>query len=400
MNTLPIDLYKFMEYGLGGDSFQGFVDHYQEKYNSTEIDGFQFAPTQIGYTFSQLIASVGAVSLPTYVDPESPGYESALRNVEGVTDNIPTMKKFYRLNRVTVREKMQLAQKLGGVIPSSLENEFSNVFMGLIDEGVDGLIQSYYNALTNQRHQIVSTGKFTIDAKNNPRGPQGITISFGIHDDHFDTLSGQNRWWTAADHTQANQGTTSDPIGYLKNRVKAIRRKYHYLGKLRMEISQDLLDDMLTHTAVLTAVGHRLYAAAQDDTIAFNYAKNVDDEMIIEALRKMIKVDSIVARDSYAFVDAPGVNDAGENDLVTSTISNFDVHNIAFLPDGDLGKIMGVEPITLGYDADKVARYDDGRLVLQERTEPKTHSIYIDSEAAQICVPSVPQYMFISTVTA
>ena len=47
--------------------------------------------------------------------------------------------------------------------------------------------------------------------------------------------------------------------------------------------------------------------------------------------------------------------------------------------------------------ADKL--YDGGRLKLTQRANPETHSIYIESEAAQMCVPRMPQYMFISTVT-
>ena len=110
MNTLPLTMYSLLEFGLGDESWQTFVDRYEEKYDDVQIDGFTFAPTQINYTFQQLIASTGATTLPAYVDPESPGYESALREVQGMTGNIPTQKKFYRLNRVTVMEKMQLMQ--------------------------------------------------------------------------------------------------------------------------------------------------------------------------------------------------------------------------------------------------------------------------------------------------
>ena len=37
------------------------------------------------YTFSQLITSLGVKTLPAYVDPESPGYEAALGELEGRT---------------------------------------------------------------------------------------------------------------------------------------------------------------------------------------------------------------------------------------------------------------------------------------------------------------------------
>lgn len=60
MNTLPIDLYKVIEYGLGGDTWQEFIDRYKEKYDLLQIDGFEFEATKLDYTFSQLITSLGS----------------------------------------------------------------------------------------------------------------------------------------------------------------------------------------------------------------------------------------------------------------------------------------------------------------------------------------------------
>lgn len=395
MNTLPLSLYSLLELGMGGDTWQEFVDRYEEKYDQVQVDGFTFAPTQINYTFQQLIASTGATTLPAYVDPESPGYEAALRTLTGTSDNIPTQKKFYRLNRVTVLEKMQLVQKFG---QAALTPEMQDVFLGLLDEGTDGLIQAFYNSLTNQRMRIVSTGKFTIDTTNNPRGLQGITIEFGIPSNHFDSISGNSRWWTKTEHTTANEGSTADPIKYMKDRIKAIRRTYHYYGPLQVEMSQDLLDDLLTHTKVLNRIGHAMYPNVTDDNTVIANAHNYSDEALSQYLSRLVGA-TIIGRDSYAYVDKPGTNDDSKSDIVTTQIANFEPTNIAFVPQGSLGTIMGVEPLTLGYDADKVASYAGGRLKLTQRAIPKTHSIYIESEAAQICVPDKPQAMFISTVT-
>lgn len=397
MNTLPLDLLKIIEYGLGGDTWQEFVDRYEEKYNSLEIDGFTFAPTKLDYTFAQLISSLGVATLPAYVDPESPGYETSLREIEGKTGNIPTQKKYYRLNRVTLRQQLQLIQRVG---QAAITEQMQDVFMGLLDESTDGLLQSYYNSLTHQRHRIVSTGSFVIDTENNPRGLKGIEIKFGIPDSHFDTLATTKRWWTSDEHVTANEGADADPIGYIKTRVKAIRRTYHYLGKIRLELTQDLMDDLLTHKAVLTKIGYKLYPTSASDDIAYNVANNTNEDAQIECFRKLCHVDSIVTRDSYAYVDKPGKDEDGVPDIISTPIENFKGTNIALIPEGNIGDIQGVEPLTLGYDADKVASYDGGRLKLTQRAEPKTHSIYIESEAAEICVPSVPQYMFISTVTA
>lgn len=396
MNTLPLNLHQLIEHGLGGDSWQAFVDRYSEKYDNIEIDGFTFAPPGLDYTFHQVMSNVGAKTLPAYVDPESPGYESALSEVEGMTGNIPTQKKYYRLNRVAVRQQLMLLQRAQ---MSRIPADMQNVFMGLIDEGTDGLISSYYNALTNQRHSIVSTGKFTIDLVNNPRGLNGITFDF-LPKSNVTALSGTARWWTTEDHIKANEGSASDPIESLKGKVKEIRRKYHFIGRMVMEISQDLLDDMLSHSVVLTRLGHALYPASADDATALANAKNQNEELLIETLRKLIKVDRIVARDSYAFVDAPGKDAEGMPDLVTTQVANFNPKNVAFIPEGTIGTIQGTTPLTLGYDADKVATYNGCRLVLTHRVEPKTHSIYIDSEAADLCVPTMTKQMFVMTVTA
>ena len=47
MNTLPIDLYKVIEYGLGGDTWQEFIDRYKEKYELHQIDGYEFEATKM-----------------------------------------------------------------------------------------------------------------------------------------------------------------------------------------------------------------------------------------------------------------------------------------------------------------------------------------------------------------
>lgn len=391
MKRVPLDLYKLIEFGLGGDTWQQFVDHYNDKYDELSIDGFEFAPTKINYTWSQLISSTGAKTLPAYVDPESPGYEKALREVQGQTGNIPTQKAFYSLNRVTVLEKMQLVNQFGN---AALTPEMQDVFLGLLDESTDGLIQGYYNSLTNQRMRIVSTGKFTIDVNNNPRGLQGITLDFGIDSSHFDTLSGTARWWTDADRT--TEGTAADPITYMKKRVKYIRKNGNVGVPIHIEISDALWQDVLVHSAVLKRIGYLLQPLAKADSDAVSYAQNLADDTLKAAIERIVGVP-IVVRDTLAFVDKPN---ATTHELEVVQVDNFNPKNIAFVPDGRIGSIQGVSPLTLGYDADKVATFNDGRLVLTQRAVPETHSIYIESEAAQLCVPSVPQYMYISTVTA
>lgn len=393
MRNNPVDFYKLLEFGLGGDTWQQFVDRYKEKYDGMVIDGFEFAPTSINYTWQQLVAATTVTTLPTYVDPESPGYEKQRGSAKGETGSIPTQKAFYSLNRTIVREKMQLMQMFG---QAALNQDMMNVIMGLLDESADGLIKGYYNSLTNQRMQIVSTGKFKIDATNNPRGIKDITFDFGIDESHFDTLSGTQRWWTNAD--KSTEGTASDPIAYMKNKVKEIRSKYHYYGPLKIEMAKEMMDAILSHSKVLKRIGMMLYPLSSVDNsgaTALAYAQNLADDAIKQALVRLVGCE-IVERDSKAYVD----DWTDDGVLTQKEIENFSLTNISFIPQGTIGNIQGVTPLTMGYEPSKVAFFDDNRLVLSQRMNPETHSIYIESEAAELCVPSLPKYMFICTVCA
>lgn len=396
MRTIPVTLRDIMSLGLGGATWQQFVDKYEEKYDEVSIDGFDFDPITIGYTFAQLVSKTAATVLPTYVDPESEGFEMPLGQLEGITGNIPTQKLFYSVNRVIVREQMQLVQRFGQL---ALNDDMRDIMFKLLDEGTDGLIQAFYNALNHQRHQVVSTGQFAITATNNPRGIKGVTIGFGIPDANKDTLSGTSRWWTNVNHTTANQGSASDPIKYMQDRVKYIRRTGHYYGPLRLELCQDLWDDLLTHTAVLQKIGYNLVPTAATAAIAQSVAENTGDDQKKEVIRKLIKVDEIVTRDTYAYVSAPDTTSGNEPDLVTTQVENFKKENIAFIPTGKIGGIQGVQPLSMGYDAGDIAYAMGNRLLIEQEGIPRTHSINVNGEMAQLCVPSAVRQMFISTVT-
>lgn len=401
MKTIPVTLRDIMSLGLGGATWQQFVDKYEEKYDAMSIDGFDFDPITIGYTFAQLVSKTAATVLPTYVDPESEGFEMPLGSAEGVTGNIPTQKLFYSVNRVIVREQMQLAQRFGQM---ALNDDMRDVMFKLLDEGTDGLIQAFWNALNHQRHQIVSTGQFTINATNNPRGIKGVTIGFGVPSANFDDLTKtgtgnrlNERWWTNNTHT--TEGSAADPIKYMQDRVKYIRRTGHYNGPIRLEMCRDLWDDLLGHSAVLKKIGYNIVPTAATDAIALSVGTNTPDEQKREIIRKLIRVDEIKVQDTYAYTCAPGVDANGLPDLVTTQIENFKKENIAFIPTGKLGGIQGVQPLSMGYDANDIAYAMGKRLLIEQEGIPRTHSINVNGEMGQLCVPSVVNRMFISTVT-
>ncbi len=402
MKTIPVTLRDMMNLGLMGEDWQTFVDHYEEKFDAITVDGFKFAPISLGYTWAQMLSKVGAQVLPTYVDPEAEGYEKPLGQMEGKTGNVPTQKLYYSVNRVLVREQMQLVQRFGQI---ALDDEMADIMFELLDEGTDGLIQSFWNALNHQRHQVVSKGQFEINATNNPRGIKGVTIGFNMPSANKDVLTGEDRWWKTDEHIKANEGKNSDPLMYLKNRVKAIRRTLtgysRYSGPLNMEISKDLWDDMLTHSKVLFRLAANLYPTITDDTVRLTFLENnASEDRFKEIIRKFIGVEEIKVQETYAYVSKPGTNADGEPDLVEERIDNFDPKNISFVPTTQLGRIQGVQPLSMGYDAEKVAYSMGNRLLIEQEDIPRTHSINVNGEMGQLTVPEAILHMYISTVTA
>lgn len=399
MNTNPTfdgTLESIIALSLGEDTWQEWVDRYEEKYDSLTIDGYTPAPLKTNYTWQQIVASTGATPLPTWVDPESPGYEVALRSLSGATGNLPTAKQFYRFNRVIMREQLQLLQACQGNLPPGMQD----IFMSLMDESTDGLIKSYHNAKVHMADRINSTGYFTLAADNNPRGYQDVKIDFNIPTSNFETLTGQNRWFTDADGSMATEGTASDPIQYCKDKIKWIRRVKHIYSPIDIRFSSELWDAVVEHTKVRKKIAVNKNPLAASDAIIAQIAAELEEEEIKSRFAKMVKANSIIVRDSKAEVVKPGVNEDGEKDLVTVQIDNFERKNISFIPSGNIGDIQGVAPIALGYQPDEVAKYDGGRLMLTTRPVRETHSIYVESEFAQLCVPSNVNAMFISTVTA
>ena len=93
MRTMVSNYYDLMTFGLGGASFQQFVDRFQEKYNVLQADGFAWDPEiQLDYTYEQLIASLNIATLPVYMDEASQGLDKGFGEFKIGSNKIPTQK--------------------------------------------------------------------------------------------------------------------------------------------------------------------------------------------------------------------------------------------------------------------------------------------------------------------
>lgn len=397
MRTMVTNYYDLLTVGLGNFTFQQFVDRFQEKYNVLQTDGFGWdQEIQLDYTYEQLIASLGIVTLPIYVDVDSEGLDKSLGEFKIGSNKIPTQKQRYPMNAKMLRERMILFQRFG---EASLTPATRTALLDMLFESTDKLLAGNRNALTHQRMRVVSTGQFTIDINNNPRGLKGLTFDFGVPAENKETLSGNDRWWTATEHTPGNEGSTSDPLLFLKNKRKAMRKKGFPAG--HFEIAADLFDDLLMHSKVLERIGLSLYpmaaSATNPGTAAQGYATNMTDEAKRAAIENIIGCP-IIPRDSLAAVEK--FDDATKT-IKATTIENFDPLNVSFVPDGQIGTIKSVQPMVFTDDpTQRIAWFDGGRTLITQRFESKTKSMYVESEMATLCVPTSPQYMSIYKVTA
>ena len=397
MRTMVKNYYDLLTFGLGNASFQQFVDRFNDKYNVLQTEGFDWDPEiQLDYTYEQLIASLNITTLPVYVDADSEGLDKSYGEFKIGSNKIPTQKHRYPLNAKMLRERMIMFQRFG---EASLTDETRYALMDLLFYSTDKLLGGNRNALTHQRMQVVSKGQFTIDLTNNPRGIKGLTFDFGIPAGNKETLIGENRWWKTTEHVPVNEGTSSDPLLYLKNKRKTMRKNGFPNG--HFEISADLFDDLLMHSKVLERIGLALYpmAASADNpgTAAQGYATNMTDEAKRAAIESIIGCP-IIPRDSLAAVEK--FDDATKS-IKVSTIENFDPLNVAFVPEGQIGTIKSVQPLVIADDpTQRIAWFDGGRTLLTQRYNSKTKSMYVESEMAVLCVPNMPQYMCVYTVTA
>lgn len=381
--------YDLMTFGLGDVSFQQFVDRFQLKYNELNVEGFNWDPEiQLDYTYEQLIGSLNIATLPVYVDEASEGLDKSFGSFQIGSNRIPTQKHRYPVSAKMMREQMIMYNRFGA---ASLTGQTRDALRDLLFDSTDKLIAGNRNALTHQRMKIASTGQFTIDLENNPRGLKGLTFDFGVKTK--ETLTTTARWWTNAEHTTANEGAASDPLLYLKNKAKAARKAGY--PAFHFEMAQDLFDDLLMHSAVLKRIGFAAYPAATDAT-ALSYAQNMTDEAKKDAIQRIVGVE-IKTYDSLAAVEKFDEETKG---IKPVTIENFKSTNVSLVPNGQIGTIKSVQPMVFTDDpTQRIAWFDGGRTLITNRFESKTKTMYVESEMAVLCVPNMPQYMQIYTVT-
>lgn len=379
MNAFDIQVYDLLSRAgiSGARQLQEFIDNQvMQKYNTLDIPGFTFAPDmQLDFTYEQVQREFALNVMASYVDLDSPATPDAREGATIARGRIPRMKKVEYYNEDKIRKMKVLEQRFGETSGNVRAAAISDLFIAL-----DNLIGGHVNSLSYQRHQIVSTGKFTLTAENNANGIKGITFASHVPAANTTTLSGTKRWWTDTEKT--TEGTAADPIADMIEMVENARRKG---VRGHFEINYNYLTKILKHSKVVATIGiNTLPAATADAQAAFAGILGRDKKKTaLEELvgARIVEIDHMVATQKV-------VKGVVENTIVDA----FAADVVVFVPDGNLGEIITVEPIAIA--GGTYANFLDGRglATIGADYEKKVQSF--NTEMTSLAVPSLPQHFY------
>lgn len=350
MNTYPVQFYDLLSRALGSNDsmkLQGFLDKVvAKKYNELNIPGFRFADEmQLDFTYEQLMKTAGINVMANYYDLDSPAIPIGTEGAVVATGRIPRMKMVEVFNEDKYRKLRIAEQRFGAGADSVVKSAVKALF-----NTVDTLVGGHTNSLTYQRHQIVSTGKFTLTTANNPSGLAGLTFSSHVPSANINTLQGNKKWWT--DATYATEGSNADPIHDMIEMVDAAHDKGL---SVHFEINKTYLGKILGHSKVVAAIGANLFPTASDSAAAASYiARDKKIEVLSEIVGAPINaIDAKVATEVW---------NKSTKALERKTIDAFEANVVVLVPDGELGEVLTVEPIAL--DGGTYGTFYGGRLLL------------------------------------
>lgn len=379
MNTFDVQVYDLLSRaGISdGKQLQAFIDNQvMQKYNELDIPGFKFAADmQLDFGYEQIQRDFALNIMASYVDLDSPATPNATKGASVARGRVPRMKKVEYYNEDKIRKMLILEQRFGANSDNVRASAFADLFITL-----DNLIGGHVNSLSYQRHQIVSTGKFTLTAENNPDGLKNLTFASHVPTANWNTLSGAKRWWTDAEKTI--EGTAANPIEDMVAMVENARRKG---VRGHFEVNYNFLTKILNHSKVLAQIGLVLQPSATDAN-QLNYAAALGRATRKEKLEDRIGV-SIVEHDHMVATQkvSKGVV---ENTLVDSFAGDV----LVFVPDGSLGEIITVEPIAIA--GGTYAKFLGGRglVTIQADYQKKVQSY--NTEMTSLVVPSIAQHFY------
>lgn len=382
MKKTGLNYYDLLQVaGVTPSGVQSLIDGYfADKYNTANWEGFRFdlAP-MMNYNYEQLEAVLGVNVMATYVNPDSQVKARSTDGFSKISGTIPTMKMRLERDQKEIREMMQIEALNPGMTQDLAKIQ--------LYKKLDTLIGSHTNTITYQVNQMKSAGALTLLDTNNPGGITNVTFSAQIPADNTTTLTNNDRWWTDEAHT--TEGSTSDPIGKMKEKIKALRRTG--VNDITMELEFNFFEDLIYHSKVVTKIGYNVFSNATSDAAALAMGQNLDDDARKSSLERILKCKINVV-DHQATVETW---DKKTMSIVKTPMDSFKTEVVVFRPTGELGVIKHVAPILPPADAPgATARYFNGSLLMRMWSNLETNIQYFTTEQAALAVIDKPKYVY------
>lgn len=399
MITRNKEFYDLVAKGLASLGYVGdrpleawINDMFADKYNAEQTFsqmGFPLNPDiPINPTFEQIEATIRPYTMAAYVDVDSDGPTKSTDGLALKLGNLPTFKHEVTMSRKTLREKMLLADAIGGTTPA-----IEQTVMDLLFYGVDDLLGGNYNTFLYQRHQIVSNkGKLVINAQNNPLGIP-LEVDFGVPSKNIKT----SKWYTksgdtATEDSGVTNGTT-DPIKVMRDiRRKATDNDFAPAG--HWEIDRVTWEDLLS-----LPYFRKMYVmwSRPDISDAANitaYGALVDDDTLKRFIESRIGaeirvIDSVSSVESY---------DKESGKMKYTNLRSFNEGVLVYVPNESLGDVQCGRPIYMETPGARVALYDGGRTLIRQVFNDETMTQTVKSEVTGLVVPNKVRWFYYLTV--
>lgn len=373
----------------GVNAFSEWINYmFAEKYNAEQTFaqmGFPLNPDiPINPTYEQIEATIRPYTMAAYVDIDSDGPTKSTDGLALKMGNLPTFKHEVTLSRKSLREKMLLADAIGGTTP-----EIESTVMKLLFYGVDDLLGGNYNTFLYQRHQIVSNqGKLVIDGKNNPLGIP-LLVDFGVPKKNIST----SKWYTksgdtATQETNVTSGTI-DPIKVMKDiRRNATDNDYAPAG--HWECDSITFDDLLSLPYFRKMYVMYSRPDITDEGNISAYGALVDDDTIKRFIETRIGAEIRVI-DSVSSVES---FDRTTQKVKYTNLRSFNEGVLVYVPNGDLGDVQCGRPIYMETPGARVALYDGGRTMIRQVFNDETMTQVVKSEVTGLVVPNKVRWFY------
>lgn len=311
------------------------------------LTDFVYDTPQIDFNYKVLQVEAKVDVMASYMDLNSPavpsGHKVEITSAEGT---MYRMKKAvvqgendYRKQLIALQEVQSVARFNNTSETVAVKNFLSRRLFFNLDE----IVTSFKESLNYQVGQMTSTGQLTIDDHSNPRGSIRTTVKSRVPAENFIT----KKWFTKSADGTLTPVADSDPVTDLRDFNRELRWKANGYQNIVVQMSERYIYKLLSHPAVLKAVGYAStglglrYTKANDDN-AVAVARGMALEAQKEVFKRLIECDELITSKTQCGVEKLNTT---SRKYERTLMDAFADETVVIRPQGNIGVIKNVVPL-------------------------------------------------------